>query len=120
MDWFDEYFVRLALRDGWFRFDEIEFKLKSGRKFRYQMRNYPFKVDASEWELDALACRIIKDKYRYCQWDREHPKTNQEVEIFDAIKEWMLSEVAKARLVRAEDEAAEHAEPDAALDCGES
>jgi hypothetical protein len=113
-------FVRLALRDGWFRFDEVEFKLRSGRKFRYQMRDYPFKVDASERELDALVCRIVKDKYRYCQWDREHPNTNQEVEIFDAIKEWMMSEVAKARLVRAEGEAAEDVKLDATLDHGAS
>ena len=40
--------VRLALKDGWFRFDGIDFEFASGRKFRYQLQDYPFKVDASE------------------------------------------------------------------------
>lgn len=109
MNFVDEWFVRKALKDGWFRYTEIECELASGRKFRYQLQDYPFRVDASESELDALACQIIKDKYRYCEWDRNHPKSSSEVEIFDAVKKWMLAEVAKARLVRAQDDAAKKA-----------
>jgi hypothetical protein len=49
-------------------------------------------------------------KYRYCEWDREHPKTNSEVEIFDAIKKWMMNEDAKARELQAEFDAAKEAQ----------
>src|SRR5262245_8186872 len=89
------------------QYDDIEFTLRSGRTFRYQMRDYPFRVFATEAELDELCCQIIKDKYRYCAWDREHPKTDAEVEIYDAIREWMMEEVAKAHQLRAEMDAHE-------------
>jgi hypothetical protein len=94
------FFTWIAIRDGRFRFSSVEFKLRSGRKFRYQMEDYPFRVDASEAEIDALVCGIIRDKYRYCEWDRAHPYTNTEAEIFDAIKEWMLGQVAEAQRLR--------------------
>jgi hypothetical protein len=84
------FFTQIAIRDGWFHYSSVEFKLRSGRTFRYQMKDHPFRVDASEAEIDALVCRIIREKYRYCEWDREHPHTNTEAEIFDAIKTWML------------------------------
>jgi hypothetical protein len=102
----------LAIEAGWFRYETIEFSLASGRKFRYQMRDYPFRVFASEAELDALCCKIIKDKYRYCEWDRAHPKTNSEVEIFDAVKKWMLVQVANAHELQAEFDAAAGAQPE--------
>ena len=85
-----------AIKTGWFRFDSVEVVLPSGRKFQYQMRDYPFRVFSTDAEIDALCCKIIADKYRYCTWDRNHPKTNAEVEIFDFLKSWMLNEVAKA------------------------
>jgi hypothetical protein len=100
--------ARDAIEDGWFRYTTIDFTLPSGRQFRYQMADYPFRVDATGAEIDALVCRIIRDKYRYCQWDREHPQTNQEVEIFDAIKEWILDKVAKAVQLQAEAKAGKH------------
>jgi hypothetical protein len=103
MNWFEKFLVRKALADGWFRFDELECELPSGRKFRYQLRDYHFRVDASEADLDRLACQIIKDKYRYCDWDQNHPRSNSEVEIFDAVKKWMLAKVAMARQVHSED-----------------
>ncbi len=112
MNWGEKFLVRVAIRDGWFRFKEIECDLPSGRKFRYQMWDYPFRVDASERELDALATQIIKDKYRYCEWDRNHPRTNSEVEIFDTLKEWMLTQVRKAKAIIAEEEEAKNAAPD--------
>ena len=102
----DKMKAREALRDGWFRYTAIEFPLPSGRIFRYQMKGYPFRADATESQIHALVCGIIKEKYKYCQWDREHPQTNQEVEIFDAIKKWMLDKIATADSVRAEDNAA--------------
>jgi len=82
----EEIMLRLALSEGRFQYDFVKFKLRSGRKFRYKMTDYPFAANASPIEIDLLVCQIIKDKYRYCQWDREHAKDNQEVEIFDAIK----------------------------------
>jgi len=97
--------ARQALDDGWFRFTSVEGTLPSGRHFDYQLEDYPFRVNATEADIDALVCRIIQDKYRYCQWDREHPKTNQEVEIFDAIKKWMLGKIATAAQLRAEEKA---------------
>lgn len=93
-----EFMLRVGLKkDGWIRFSSIEFTLASGRKFRYNMTEFPFRSTASEAEIDAVACEVIKAKYRYCQWDREHPKTNQELEIYVAIKEWMLEMVALAQ-----------------------
>ncbi len=67
------------------------------------MEDYPFPVFASDDELDALCCQIIKDKYRYCEWGREHPKSNAEVEIFDTLKKWMKDWVANARGLHAKD-----------------
>ena len=64
MDDFERIMVEDAIEKGWFRYTSIEFGLPSGRKFRYQMQDYPFRVFASEAELVALCCRIIKDKYR--------------------------------------------------------
>jgi hypothetical protein len=116
MNLLEKILARQALTNGWFRFDEIECDLASGRKFRYQLQDYPFRVDSSEVELDQLACQIIKDKYRYCEWDRNHPKSNSEVEIFDAVKQWMVAWVTKAQQMRAEDEAAKNAEPVPASD----
>lgn len=98
-----EEFDRIrSIRDGWFRFGSVDFSLASGRKFRYKLEDYPLRVGASETEIEALCSRIIKDKYRYCEWDRNHPRTNTEVEIFDALKTWMLAKVAKAQKQMAE------------------
>lgn len=94
--------TQIAIDAGWFRFDTIEFTLASGRKFRYQMRDYPFRPFSEEWEIDGLCCQLIQDKYRYCEWDRAHPKTDSEAEIFDAVKAWMLGCVSRARALRAE------------------
>jgi hypothetical protein len=90
-----------AAQTGSFRFGTMGFDLPSGRKFRYSLKDYPFSVTASEAELDALCCQVIKDKYRYCEWDRNHPKNNSEVEIFDAIKKWMVELLAEARKLQA-------------------
>src|SRR5208283_5425245 len=101
MSFREELTYRPALATGWIKCDSIECTLSSGRKFRYQMNDYPFRIDATELEIDKLVTRIIMDKYRYCQWDRDHPQTNQEVEIFDAMKTWMLNHVANAQKFRA-------------------
>ena len=94
----DQVLLQMGLKeDGWFRFDSIEFTLASGRKFRYKMTDYPFKATATEAEIDGVVCQLIKDKYKYCQWDREHPKTNQELEIYEAIRKWMLEMVVLAK-----------------------
>lgn len=108
--------LKEALANGCFRLGEIECKLKSGRVFRYDLTDYPFRVDASEAEIDDLACQIIKDKYRYCEWDREHPRSNTELEIFNVIKAWMLAEVAKGRQLRAETDQVRFATPPAKPD----
>jgi hypothetical protein len=107
--------ARLAMvrRHGCFRFESIEFKLTCGREFRYQMQDYPFPLFASDAELDAICCRIIRDKYRYCEWDRAHPKTNTEAETYDAILKWMKEEVTFSGEIQSEMEAAK-AEPGAA------
>ena len=105
-----------AIQLGWFRFTHIECKLPSGRMFKYNMEDYPFRPFSTPEQIDALCCELIKAKYRYCDWDRAHPKTNAEVEIFDTVKAWMLGWVARAQRVQAEAEAGERAEPGAAAD----
>jgi hypothetical protein len=95
------WFLREALESGWFRYSSIGCNLRSGRKFRYQLDGYPFRVNATVAEIDMIVCQIIKDKYRYCQWDRDHPNTDQEAEIYDLIRAWMLSEVARAQAFKA-------------------
>jgi hypothetical protein len=108
MNRLDRIVVRQALETGSFRLQGIEVELKSGRKFRYQLHDYPFRVDASDAELANVVRQIIMDKYRYCEWDRDHPNTNSEVEIYDALRALLSLWVARARQVRAKDEAAKN------------
>ena len=111
----DQITLRYAIKCGWFRSESLECVLPSGRKFRYKMRDYPFPVFALSNEIDAVCCKIIMDKYRYCTWDRDHPKTHAEVEIFDTIKAWMLRQVAGARALDSVWDATAQAEEDALL-----
>lgn len=89
--------VLKALQDGQFRHQSINRTLPSGRQFRYQVCDYSYRVNATESEIDQLATQIIKDKYRYCNWDRLHPHTDQEAEIFDDLKALMLGNVSRAQ-----------------------
>jgi hypothetical protein len=100
MDEFDRVFIQVAIDEGWFRYDWIEVTLPSGRKFRYQLKDFPFRVDASEAEISALAYRIAREKYRYCQWDRSHHAIDSEADICASIKNWMLGQVAEAKMLK--------------------
>ena len=64
---------------------EIDYLLLSGRRFTYEMEPYDFGVTKTKAEAELLAEKVIVKKYRYCQWDREHPKDNQELEIYLAL-----------------------------------
>jgi hypothetical protein len=92
--------IALGATNGWFKFTSLECQLKSGRKFRYQMSDYPFRVDTTRDEAEQLAWKIVGDKYRNCPWDEAHPETNQEIEIANFIRDWILSKVAAAERVR--------------------
>ena len=118
MDKLYDILAQQAVKLGWFRFTQFECGLPSGRKFRYNMTDYPFRPFATLEQIDALCRQLIRDKYRYCDWDRSHPKADTEVEIFDAVKAWMLDWVARVHRVRAKTEAGEHAEPSASADGG--
>jgi hypothetical protein len=93
----------------WLSVETIKFVLPSGRIVRYQMSNYPFHVDSTEAEIDALASRVIRDKYRECEWDRDHPESDSKVEIFDALKRSILKTIALARKAQAEKDGTEKA-----------
>lgn len=98
----DDLWYEDMVASGWLRYEVVEFTLRTGREFRYQMRDYPFRAESSERDLEALCHQILADKYRYCVWDREHPRTDAETEIFGVLKVWMLQEAAKVRALRAE------------------
>jgi hypothetical protein len=99
----DKLFYGDSVRTGWICWEEVEFTLPAGRRFRYKMKDYPFQVDWKEWEIDTLVTQIIRDKFKYSQWDREHPRTNTEAEIYEGIKQWIYGEIAKVKRLREEE-----------------
>jgi hypothetical protein len=91
--------VAEALLRGGARWEHLECNLKSGRIFRYQFHEYPFGPDTTPEQADALARKIVADKYKYCQWDREHPQFDSDEGITETIAAFILDWVVRMRRV---------------------
>src|ERR1017187_965885 len=52
----------------------VSAKTRSGRKFRFDISDYAITIETHAWELEAIANQIVSDKYRACEWDRNHPQ----------------------------------------------
>jgi hypothetical protein len=95
-----EILARSARERGGAPFTSLECVLKSGRKLRYQFQDYPFGPDTTPEQAEALARRIVSDKYVYCQWDQAHPQANSEEDIAETIRMFILDWVARMRRVQ--------------------
>src|SRR5436309_1842034 len=73
----------------------IELNTPSGRKFKYELSAYPVSAGVTPQGAMSLAKRIFREKYRYCEWDRNHPHVDIEKEITTKIVEFILG-VAEA------------------------
>jgi hypothetical protein len=73
----------------------IRIKTPSGRIFRYELSEFPISADTTGNQVAALAASIVSTKYRYCQWDKEHPDANVEREIAEGIKTQIMQFVAE-------------------------
>lgn len=63
----------------------VEITTVSGRSFRFNISDYLIFSCKSRPEIAQLASQIVSEKYRYCEWDREHPTVNAESEILEAL-----------------------------------
>jgi hypothetical protein len=93
------FLARIFAEKGAARLSEIECKLKSGRKFRYRLSEYPITADLTESQAAVLARQIVDDKFRLCEWDRSHVGNDSEEEIFEAVKREVMFWVDRMREV---------------------
>jgi hypothetical protein len=63
----------------------IEVTLRSGRRFRYDLSDYRFGPELTEMQARILAEQIAAEKYKYAEWDRDHPRVLAEAEIADSL-----------------------------------
>ena len=58
-----------------------------GRKFRYKLGDFLKQISAESLEPDLLnlADQAIDEKYKYCQWDREHPSVDADGVIRETV-----------------------------------
>ena len=68
----------------------IEVKTRSGRKFRFDVTEYWVFADTTPGQVKHLAERIVAEKYRFCKWDRGHPRVNAQAEILEAVRRCFL------------------------------
>jgi hypothetical protein len=92
--------VAEAMLRGGARWEHLECNLKSGRIFRYQFHEYPFGPDTTPEQADALARKVVADKYKNCQWDRAHPHVDSEEDIVSTITAFILGWSARMNRVR--------------------
>ena len=97
-----QQFFEVCLKRGSFRFGVLKGKLPSGRTFHYDLSDFPFSIDATPAKANELATRVIMAKYKFCNRDCAHPRNNQEIEIFNAVKKFILDQVASMQKYRAE------------------
>lgn len=45
----------------------------------------------------AQAKQIFREKYRYCEWDKNHPEVDVEKEIIDNLVSFILAEAGRLR-----------------------
>jgi hypothetical protein len=89
----------LALIEGGATFTHLECVLKSGRTFSYQFSTYPFSPYTTPEQAEALAKRIVAEKYRYCEWDRSHATYDSEQDITEVITAFILHWVRRMQKV---------------------
>src|SRR5437762_2555380 len=75
----------------------VDVKLRSGRRFRYNFSDYRFGPNLTPDQARLLAERIAREKYRDCDWDRNHPRVAAEAEIAEAVYELILEAVDRMR-----------------------
>ena len=62
-------------------------KMKSGRKFRYKIGKFlrELKLGHTKKEVEALARDALDEKYKFCQWDLNHPDVPSDREIYGVL-----------------------------------
>jgi hypothetical protein len=68
----------------------IDVQTKSGRRFRFNITDYAVSADTTRAQVDAIAAKIVADKYRCCQWDKDHPTVNVEAEMLQEVTTLLL------------------------------
>ncbi len=79
----------------------VEMKTPSGRTFRYELSEFPISSSVTPEGALTQAKRIFREKYRYCEWDRNHPEVNVEQEMLTKIVNFILSEAQSIRRAEA-------------------
>ena len=79
----------------------VGFETPSGRHFRYELSEFPISSTITPIGAETLARRIFREKYVYCEWDRNHPAVDVEREMIDKIVRFILS---RAQDIRRADE----------------
>lgn len=75
----------------------IQVRTISGREFKYQLSDYPISSATTPEQARKQAELIIREKYRYCEWDRDHPQVDAECVIFNSLVGLILGIASKIR-----------------------
>jgi hypothetical protein len=75
----------------------VEIVTPSGRKFRYELTDYPVSASTTPEQALTQAKLIFREKYRYCEWDRNHPYVDVEREIIAKLVHNILKVAEKIR-----------------------
>jgi hypothetical protein len=76
----------------------IEVLLNSGRRFRYRIGPFLRRVtaDQADHHVESLVRETMAEKFKTCEWDRNHPLVHSEDEIrrilmheFLKYREWL-------------------------------
>lgn len=67
----------------------ISVQTRSGREFRFEIADYRVCAETTPAAVEAIAAQIVKNKYRFCQWDRDHPEVDVESEILEVVIAWL-------------------------------
>src|SRR5262245_12942317 len=73
----------------------VKIATPSGREFQYEISQYTISPGLTPDGALALARRIFRDKYRYSEWDRQHPHVDVEQEIVTRLTAVILRESEK-------------------------
>lgn len=69
----------------------VSITTRSGRTFRFDISEYRIVPSSTKAEIDQLAARIVAEKYRYCEWDKNHPRVNVQAEISAELVDYLTN-----------------------------
>jgi ribosomal protein S15P/S13E len=81
----------------------ISVRTKSGRRFRFDITDFHVSTDMTPAQLAALAAKIVAEKHRFCEWDRDHPTVNVGQEMQQAVAELLSYLVERVKRMSADD-----------------